>query len=202
MNILPSPPRDAKWSQNGTTVFRSSEQDGTYSAGCKRRALYIDDDLTAFIVELENHHAVAWKKDALKDDVVAGGHGPGNRLDQLNRPTDIIVDKETDSLLICDMANRRVMRWSCQSGTTSGEIVLHNVDGVRIVMDNQKNLYMSDVGKHEVRRYSVGDNNGVVVASGSGKGNRFDQLDYPINIFVDREYSVYVSDSKNHRVMK
>ncbi|CAF4386747.1 unnamed protein product, partial [Rotaria sordida] len=40
--------------------------------------------------------------------VVAGGNGEGNRLDQLDRPTDVLIDKETDSLIICDLANRRV----------------------------------------------------------------------------------------------
>ena len=32
-------------------------------------------------------------------------------MDQLNRPTDVIVDKKNDSLIICDQGNRRVVRW-------------------------------------------------------------------------------------------
>ncbi|CAF4262256.1 unnamed protein product, partial [Rotaria sordida] len=40
--------------------------------------------------------------------VVAGGNGQGNRLDQLDHPTDVLIDKETDSLIICDRDNRRV----------------------------------------------------------------------------------------------
>ena len=49
--------------------------------------------------------------------VVAGGNGEGNQLDQLNRPTDVIVDKENDCLIICDQDNRRVIRWPRQNGT-------------------------------------------------------------------------------------
>ncbi|CAF4234016.1 unnamed protein product, partial [Rotaria sordida] len=44
--------------------------------------------------------------------VVAGGRDQGNRLDQLNSPTDVLIDKETDSLIICDSMNQRVVRWS------------------------------------------------------------------------------------------
>ena len=38
--------------------------------------------------------------------VIAGGQGHGNRLDQLNGPTDVLLDKETNSLLIADCFNR------------------------------------------------------------------------------------------------
>ena len=34
--------------------------------------------------------------------LIAGGQGQGNRLDQLNNPTDILIDKETNSLFIAD----------------------------------------------------------------------------------------------------
>ena len=34
--------------------------------------------------------------------VIAGGRGQGNRLDQLNYPIDVLIDKETNSLFICD----------------------------------------------------------------------------------------------------
>ncbi len=36
----------------------------------------------------------------------------------------------------------------------------------------------------------------------NGKGNQLNQLDHPTYIFVDENYSVYVSDLHNHRMMK
>ncbi|CAF2069275.1 unnamed protein product, partial [Rotaria magnacalcarata] len=60
-----------------------------------------------------------WKNgDTTNGQVVAGGNGQGNGLHQLDRPTDVLVDKETDSLIICDYGNHRVVRWSHRSGTT------------------------------------------------------------------------------------
>ncbi|CAF4771289.1 unnamed protein product, partial [Rotaria sp. Silwood2] len=81
--------------------------------------------------------------------VVAGGNGEGDRLDQLNEPTDVLIDKETDSLIICDQSNRRVVQWSRRSGTTQGEILIDSVDPWGLAMDNQRYLYICDYNKHE-----------------------------------------------------
>ncbi|CAF1384684.1 unnamed protein product [Rotaria sordida] len=133
--------------------------------------------------------------------VVAGGNGQGNRLDQLNYPTDVLIDKETDSLIICDRVNRRVVRWSRRSGTTLGEILIDNIDPYGLAMDDQRYLYISDIDKHEVRRYQIGDKNGTIVAGGNGEGAGLNQLNFPTYIFVDQQQTVYVSDNNNHRVM-
>ncbi|CAF1278813.1 unnamed protein product, partial [Rotaria sordida] len=134
--------------------------------------------------------------------VVAGGNGQGNRLDQLDRPTDVLIDKDTDSLIICDRENRRVVRWSRRSGTAQGEILIDNILCSGLAMDDQRYLYISDTDKDEVRRYQIGDKNGTLVAGGNGKGAGLNQLNRPSYLSVDQQQTVYVSDSSNHRVMK
>jgi sugar lactone lactonase YvrE len=134
--------------------------------------------------------------------VVAGGNGKGNRTDQLNWLTDVIVDKETDSLIICDFLNRRVIRWSRRSKTKRGETIIDNIVCQGLTMDDERFLYVSDLQKHEVRRYRIGETKGTVVAGGNGKGDGLNQLNEPIYLFVDRDHSVYVSDKWNFRVMK
>ncbi|CAF4027148.1 unnamed protein product, partial [Rotaria sordida] len=134
--------------------------------------------------------------------VVAGGNGQGNRLDQLYYPTDVLIDKETDSLIISDRDNLRIVRWSRRSGTTQGEILIDNIACRGLAMDDQRYLYISDTSKHEVRRYQIGEKNGTLVAGGNGKGDGLNQLNDPYYIFVDQQQTVYVSDNNNHRVMK
>ncbi|CAF4272734.1 unnamed protein product [Rotaria sordida] len=134
--------------------------------------------------------------------VVAGGNGEGNRLDQLNSPSDVLIDKETDSLIICDRENRRVVQWSRRSSTTQGEILIDNIWCWGLAMDNQRYLYISDPVKYEVRRYQIGDKNGTIVAGGNGEGAGLDQFNILTYIFVDQQQTVYVSDYSNHRVMK
>ncbi|CAF1560691.1 unnamed protein product, partial [Rotaria magnacalcarata] len=90
--------------------------------------LFVDDDQTVVIADRYNHRIMQWKNgDTTNGQVVAGGNDLGNGLHQLNQPTDVLIDKETDSLIICDFGNRRVVRWSRRSGTTQGEILIDNI---------------------------------------------------------------------------
>ncbi|CAF2082756.1 unnamed protein product, partial [Rotaria magnacalcarata] len=104
--------------------------------------------------------------------------------------TVVLIDKETDSLIICDRDNRRVVRWSRRSGTTQGEILLDNIKCWGLAMDEQRYLYVSDVAKHEVRRYQLGENNGTLVAGGNGQGGELNQFNVPTYLFVDRDHSL------------
>ncbi|CAF4569712.1 unnamed protein product, partial [Rotaria socialis] len=125
-----------------------------------------------------------------------------NGLHQLQYPTDVLIDKETDSLIIGDQNNRRVVQWSRRSGTTKGEILIDNIACNGLAMGEQRYLYISDTEKHEVRRYQLGDKNGTLVAGGNGQGDGLNQLNEPGYLFVDEQQNVFVSDNFNHRVMK
>ncbi len=163
--------------------------------------LYVDDDQTVFVSDHFNHRVVEWNSGAASGRVVVGGHGQGTGKDQLDGPLKVIVDQQTDSLIICDYYNRRLVRWPRQKGT-SGEIVISNVACSSVAMDNEGSIYVSDYEKHEVKRWKIGETNGTVVAGGNGVGDRLDQLNYPRYIVVDQTHSVYVSDYGNHRVVK
>lgn len=138
---------------------------------------------------------------ATNGQVVAGGNGYGSQNDQLYYALDVIVDRTSNSLIICDRGNRRVVRWPLQNGTT-GEIVLSDIGCSHATMDHEGCLYISTNDKHEVRRYEIGQTNGTIVAGGNGQGNRLNQLNGPGSIFINRDCSIYVSDGENNRVVK
>ncbi|CAF4728063.1 unnamed protein product, partial [Rotaria sp. Silwood2] len=140
---------DARWAQNGVSVAGGHGYGSATNQLHWPHGLFVDDDQTIVIADRLNHRIIQWKKGNTNGQVVADGNGKGNRLDQLNRPTDVLIDKETDSLIICDMANRRVVRWSRRSGTTQGEILIDNIDPWGLTMDDQRYLYISDYEKHE-----------------------------------------------------
>lgn len=154
------------------------------------------------IADSSNHRIIEWKHEDTNGKVIAGGNGRGNRLDQLNHPTDVLIDKKTDNLIICDQMNRRVVQWSRRNNKKQGEILIDSVWCSRLALDDQRYLYVSDRLKHEVRRYRLGDKNGLLVAGGNGPGRSLSQLNHPSYLFVDRQQTVYVSDHRNHRVMK
>ena len=163
--------------------------------------MYVDDDETIYVADFENHRIVEWKCGATSGRVAAGGNGEGDGDSQLLWPTDMIVDKERDSLIICDWGNIRVVRWPRRNGIR-GETIISNIHCWGLTMDENGSLYVADNGKHEVSRYRMGESEGTVVAGGNGWGSHLDQLYHPVCVFVDRDHSVYVSDKYNNRVMK
>ncbi|CAF1389530.1 unnamed protein product, partial [Rotaria sordida] len=123
--IIPNIPVDATWQPKGTTVAGGMGEGNDSNQLNHPLGLFIDDDDQMIVIaDSDNHRIVQWKIGDTKGQVVAGGKGKGNRLNQLNGPTDVLIDKETNSFIICDYGNRRVVRWSHRSGTTQGEILI------------------------------------------------------------------------------
>ncbi|CAF3189340.1 unnamed protein product, partial [Rotaria sp. Silwood2] len=199
---VPIVPVDARWSKIGVTVAGGNGRGMATNQLNGPLGLFIDDDQTMIIADTGNHRVMQWTVGDKNGQVVAGGNGRGNDLHRLDSPIHALIDKATDSLLICDRGNRRVLQWSRHEGTTHGEILLNNISCCGLAMDDQRYLYVSDVDQHEVRRYKVGERNGIVVAGGHGKGFGLHQLNDPFYIFVDREQTVYVSETSIHRVVK
>ena len=196
-------PTNARWSQNGETVAGGNGCGNAVNQLYWPRGLDIDDDNQSIVIaDCVNHRIVEWKIGESNGRVIAGGRGEGNRLNQLNYSTDVLIDKETNSLFIADRFNGRVLRWSRRQETTQGEVIVDNIHCWGLAIDHQRYLYISDTVKHEVRRYTIGDKNGIVVAGGNGQGNQLNRLNWPTCLFVDKEQAVYVSDRDNHRVMK
>jgi sugar lactone lactonase YvrE len=196
-NIRPN----TKWIQNGVTVAGGNAEGNALNQLNGPIGIYVDDDQTVYVADCGNHRIVEWKYGAINGLVVAGGNQRGNNANQLDYPRDVVIDKNTNTLLICDRDNRRVMQWPLRNGT-SGNTIISGIDCGRLAMGDNGYLYISDYKKHEVRRWKVGDTNGVLVAGGNRQGNDLNQLNGPTFLFVDENQSVYVSDTKNHRIMK
>ncbi|CAF1428995.1 unnamed protein product [Adineta steineri] len=181
--------------QNGITLVEGNQlYDPT--------GISIDDDTqTIYIADSGNDRIIKWKFDEKQGQIIAGGNGRGNGLNQLDWPTDVILDKKTNSILICDLNNRRVVRWLLEINAY-GQIVINDIDCGGLKIDTQGNIYVSDYVNNEIRKWSAEDPEGIIVAGGNGKGNQLNQLNYPIYFFVDKDESIYVSDHLNHRVMK
>jgi hypothetical protein len=63
---------------------------------------------SVYIAEWGNSRIVQWKYNSQDGQVVAGG----DKTNQLNWPTYVIIDKSNDSFIICDQGNRRVVEWT------------------------------------------------------------------------------------------
>jgi len=159
-----------------------------------------------YIADHYNHCILQWQFGQQKGRVVAGGNGQGNRIDQLNHPTDVIIDENSKSLIISDQGNRRVVRWSLQNPNDK-QILIENIECFGLKMNGNRDLFVSDLENHAVKRWTKDhlgkrEQQGTIVSGGNGRGDRLNQFNCLGFIFIDREDTVYVSDCKNHRVMK
>ncbi|CAF0839716.1 unnamed protein product [Adineta steineri] len=193
---------NTKWKQHGITIAGGNEEGNQLNQLSSPLGIYVDDEhQTIYITDYFNHRIVEWKYGAKNGQVVAGGNGKGNRSGQLNRPRNVVVDKDNDSLIISDQGNRRVIRCPRQDDK-NGETIISDIDCWGLALDKNGDLYVSDWMKSKVRRWKQGEKEGTIVAGGNGHGNHLSQFDSPSYIFVDQDYSIYVSDRDNHRVMK
>ena len=70
---------------------------------------------------------------------------------------------------------------SLQCGRT-GDVLISNIDGWDLMMDNHEYLYASDKKKYGVRRWKIGETSRIIV--------------------VDKEHSVYALEGNNHVLLK
>ena len=199
-----------KWKVDGQTIAGGNGKGDKLNQLEGPNGIYVDDEEKCiYIADRGNHRIVKWKLDGGSDDgqIVAGGNGCGNRIDQLNYPIDVILDEKKKSLIICDYGNRRVIRWSLQNPNGDKQILIENIKCVGLMMNENGDLFVSDYENHAVKRWRKGEigkggKEGIIVAGGNGWGHKLNQLNGPTYIFIDREETVYVSDGLNHRVMK
>ncbi|CAF1050997.1 unnamed protein product [Adineta ricciae] len=63
-------------------------------------------------------------------------------------------------------------------------------------------LYVSDAESYSAKRWRQGETAGTIVAGGRGSGSRLDQLHNPTFIWVDDNYSLYIKDKENNRIVE
>ncbi|CAF1155616.1 unnamed protein product [Adineta steineri] len=171
--------------------------------------LTIDKNGFIYVSDCENNEVRRWKQGDKKGELVAGGNGKGNHLNQLNVPTYIFIDEDY-SLYISDLSNHRVMKW--EKGTKEGIIVAGgNGPGyslnqlsypLGVIVDHLGQIYVVDRDNARVMRWCEGDEEGEIVVGGNGQGNQSNQLDWPQGLSFDKEENLYVVDSWNHRIQK
>lgn len=198
-----APPSKLRFPRDGLVVTTGSGGGKEENQFNHPQGIFVDDDQTMFIADARNSRVVEWKVGDSKGKIVAGSQTAGKGLHQLNNPTNVWLDKETNSLIICEWGNQRVVQWSRVEGTTEGKLLFDNIAASGLFVDDQRNIYITDTNTKAVRRYQIGgDPKGTLVAGGGGNGIAADQFRWPTFLFVDQQQTVYVCDSTANRVMK
>ncbi|CAF4184403.1 unnamed protein product, partial [Adineta steineri] len=171
--------------------------------------LAIDKNGFIYVSDRENHEVRRWKQGDKQGELVAGGNGKGNHLNQLNEPSFIFID-ENYSLYISDEQNNRVMKWKKDAkkgiivagGNGQGNSLKQLCYPQGVIVDHLGGIYVADWGNDRVMRWCEGDEEGEIVVGGNDIGNRSNQLNYPAALSFDNEENLYVVDRGNSRIQK
>ncbi|CAF1441982.1 unnamed protein product [Adineta steineri] len=171
--------------------------------------LTIDKSGSIYVSDWGNHEVRRWKQEDKKGELVAGGNGKGNHLNQLNCPTYIFIDKDY-SLYISDRDNHRVMKWKKDAkegiivaGGNSNGNSLEQLDHPHgVIVDHLGQIYVADYENHRVMRWCEGDEEGEIVIGQNGKGNQSNQLINPKGLSFDNEENLYVADCNYDQIQK
>ncbi|CAF5112580.1 unnamed protein product [Rotaria sp. Silwood1] len=182
------------------------------------RDVIIDKENDSLIIsDWENKRVVRWsRRNGTRGEtiisnisciVVAGGNGKGNRLDQLDYPRYVFIDRD-HSVYLSEYENRRVMKW--EKGAKQGIVVaggqgqslieLNKPEGV--VVDQLGTVYVTDYGNHRIMRWPKGATQGSVIIDGNGYGAQSNQLNGPVGLSFDRHGNLCVAEFGNDRVQK
>ncbi|CAF0970806.1 unnamed protein product [Adineta steineri] len=171
--------------------------------------LAIDKNGFIYVSDLENHEVRRWKQGDKQGELVAGGNGHGNHLNQLYCPIYIFIDEDC-SLYISDTRNHRVMKWEKDAkegiivagGNGKGNSLNQLSSPQGVIVDYLGQIYAADFMNHRIMRWCEGDKEGEIVVGGNGHGIQSNQLSFPVALSFDNEENLYVADYGNHRVQK
>ena len=162
-----------------------------------------------YIADQENHRVVKVFADQSGFEIVAGGNGYGNALNQLYAPASIYIDDDF-TIYIADRNNNRIVKW--EKNATVGIVVagsatgtagnalnrLNNPNGVYV--DANGTIFIADKDNHRIVKWLKNATIGTLVAGTGVAGNGSTGLNNPWVVFVDNIGNVYVGDKENQRV--
>lgn len=172
--------------------------------------LTMDEHGCLYVTDDTMHSVRRYRMGETNGTAVAGGHGRGDSLNQLDYPSYIYVDEE-QTVYVAERYNHRVVKWD--KDAKEGILVAGNGDGEgkdfthlsypkTVFADSLGAVYVLEGGNNRVTRWSTNSSRATVVVGRHGEGSRTDQFNQPIAFSFDRDRNIYVVDHWNHRVQR
>ncbi|CAF4869492.1 unnamed protein product [Rotaria socialis] len=155
-----------------------------------QRCIYVSDN------EKQEVRRYRMEGDTKSGDLLAGGHGKGSGLNQINAPLFIFVDQQ-HAVYVSDHLNHRVTKWN--KNATVGIVVaggqgkgvaltqLSHPEG--LFVDESSTLYVAESRNHRVTRWPQGATQGTAIIGVDT------QINWPVGLSFDRQGNIYVAES-------
>ena len=180
---VPHIPENTSWSKQGITVANG------ISSAC---GVAVDQDNGAIFTCDRDASSVISSMPGESRRVRIGRFQQGYSTN----PPNILIDKETNSMVGCDLSEKSLKRWYFRSNTIQSETIISSIECNGFAVDDEGTFYINDNSKSSIKSYSQGDRNGYMMEISLG---RYSDGQF---IFVAGDGTVYVSDRSNSRVVK
>ncbi|CAF3089812.1 unnamed protein product [Rotaria socialis] len=168
-----------------------------------------DDQRYLYVADYKKHEVRRYRAGDKNGTLVAGGHGRGAGLHQLNMPRYLFVDRQ-QTVYVSESDTHRVMKWKqgakagivVAGGQGEGNALTQLASPRGIFVDALSTLYVADSKNDRVVRWSQRAHQGTVIVGGNGRGTGQNQFNWLMGLSFDRHGNLYVVDHNNHRVQQ
>ncbi|CAF1486348.1 unnamed protein product [Adineta ricciae] len=147
------------------------------------------------------HQVSKYTKDGQFVAIVAGGHGRGAALNQLDYPRGVAVDQD-GSVYVADSNNQRIIKW--EANAKEGVVVFggHGIGNrtdqlnvpAALLRDKTGTIYVVDERNDRILAVSPGIQDATIIAGGNSQLNR------PIYLAFNSKLDLYISDTDNFQI--
>ena len=206
------------YQSNGITVAGGNGAGTAANQLSDPSSVYLDASGNIYVADLNNNRIQKFptgSTSATNGVTVAGGNGPGDSLNQFHWPNGLFVDNNKN-IYVSDYANERILKfYSGSSSATRGAIVagghanggnMNQFAPHGVYVDGSGNIYVSSFSFDFVLKFPAASTSatyGFIVAGGyGGGGDSAQQLNYPMDVYMDDSANLYVVDGGNNRIQK
>ncbi|CAF0761821.1 unnamed protein product [Adineta steineri] len=163
------------------------------TVGDKSFALFINTNNTVYAINQEKEQILMWINNSINPNKIISANFIGS--------TSIFVTNNGDIYYDNGEKNGRVDKWISNTNTFATAM---NIDSpcYGLFIDTNDTLYCSMYFRHLVIKRWLNDSEMIsATAAGTGiRGSASNQLNYPMGIFVDLNFDLYVADCYNNRI--
>ncbi|CAF1253105.1 unnamed protein product [Adineta steineri] len=181
-NLCPS----TTWYTNAITFANST------TAGSNVYGVFVSINNTVYVANQQTNKVVVWYEGSINPDKIISG--------SLSTPNDLFATPLGD-IYVDNGGNGRVDKFAFNSNLST--FVMSVPAGCyNIFVDISNTLYCSASSSNQVVKKWLNDNvlTSTIVAGNGTAGSTATMLNFPIGIFVDAKFNLYVADSTNCRI--
>ncbi|CAF1072237.1 unnamed protein product [Rotaria magnacalcarata] len=139
--------------------------------------------------------------------IISGANGTaGSNATLFSTTHDLFVD-QNNTIYIADYGNYRIQKFNASNAIGTTVASTSPFQPIAIYVDGAGTIYsceeaFGDVSYGRIQKYTQGNIYGITLLGGVGqRGTAFNQLSGCGGIYADRQGSLYISDSNNHRIL-